>query len=96
VSSPLAEIIRDNPATSDKRARAAWRAKLWRAGQHEQRQQPPSSPPVLPVIRGRVRTCQWITGSRAYPTVVVFCDQPVARPGCSYCEAHAARVYVAI
>jgi hypothetical protein len=54
---------------------------------------------VLPVRREALpvrakasphRQCQWIEGQQR---PALFCGAPVARPGCSWCATHAARVF---
>lgn len=51
-------------------------------------------PELRPVQTSHHRGCQWIHGQPA-GAETRFCGAPVARPGCSWCAAHLARVFTA-
>ena len=89
MSSPLAEVIEEAPP-SDRRLRANWRAREWRAKQRARREREWlealaaagvidwGSLRVLPIAEPQpvhVRECQWIDRCGC------FCGEPVIRRG---------------
>jgi hypothetical protein len=103
MSSPLAQVIAPTPASTDKAARAAWRAKQWRAGQkakHEQRLHMAAlqgelswrdiaNIPIEHDTPGPARECQWISDDGC------LCNAPSVF-GRSWCGKHARRVFVGV
>jgi hypothetical protein len=100
--SALAEIIPDTPPMTDKAARAAWRAQMWRVGKKEKRENRlrmaalqgliswrdlADIPDEGPPAPGPARACQWISDDGCY------CNAPSVF-GRSWCGVHCARVFV--
>jgi hypothetical protein len=101
--SALAQVIAPTPASTDKAARAAWRAKQWRVSQKTKRENHLHMAALQGLISwrdiagipeehetpGPARECQWIDDGGC------LCNQPSVF-GRSWCLTHAARVFAAV